>query len=419
MAWKLALGNLITRAPAFGVAASSTEDPYFPLSEVGNGYPDDPARWLWESDGGYSADFDLNLLAQSSERADAPTGWRDLALTLAGTPGLGANPPVFGTFDTRPDTIKFYGPVFQDIEVMPGEDLLFEGGLRFPAAATGTTGVKVVVVNLKTGKQRDGVLDAWNNSADPLGEETTVDTWNDVSETITNESEERVTYRVILTPTSGGPFGPLTYAYVSTPAVTAAQNFVALIGHNLPVGATVAWDDGASPRTILPLGSLPSVYALGASSSQRFWSLDVTMPANTTPWHGAPFVGELWAGRLVDMVACPGYPFDIIEGDIAQVRLEGGLGRESIFTEIEHPTRAFKMRFKTTNDSQYEDARDAFLRASRFGADPVILVPVEALEGVGVIWHGRVGPEVTYARTSLTKRTFEISLRESPFPRFR
>lgn len=415
MAWKLALGNLITRAPAFGVAAGSTEDPYFPLSEVGNGYPDDPARWLWESDGIYSADFDLNLFAQSSARADAPTGWRDLVLTLAGTPGLGANPPEVGTFDTRADTVKFYGPIFQDIEVMPGEDLLFEGGLRFPAASA-ATGVEVLVLNLRTGKQWDGVLNAWNNSADPLGEETVVDTWNDVSEPIVNDSTERVTYRVILKPVAAS-YDATTFAYVSTPAITAAQDFVALVGSNLPVGATVAWDDGAFPRSITP--AYPSAFALGTSSSARYWSLDVTMPANTIALHGAPFIGELWAGRLVDLVACPGYPFDIVEGDIAQVRLQGGLGREFVYSELEFPTRAFKMRFKTTNDSQYEDARDSFLRASRYGADPVILVPVDQLEGAGTLWHGRVGPETTFARVGLTRRTFEITLRESPFPRFR
>jgi hypothetical protein len=148
-------------------------------------------------------------------------------------------------------------------------------------------------------------------------------------------------------------------------------------------------------------------------------TLTITMPANSAAWMASPFIGELWAGRLVDMVACPGYPFDIIEGDIGQVRLEGGLGREDVFSEIERPLRAFKLRFKTTNASQYEDARDSFLRASRFGAEPVMLAPVSTLEDADTIWHGRVGPETTYARVGATKRTFEVTMRESPFPRFR
>jgi len=414
MAWKLAVGNLISRAPAAPAASGASPDPLYPLTDLGNGHPDDPGRLLRETDGAYAITFDLNLLAASSSRIDAPTGWADLANRLAGTPGLPAFPPEQGTFAARANSLKFYGPVYQDVEVMPGEDLLFAGGIYRPSASA-VTAVQVVVIDLATGKQWDGVASAWNNSTDPLAAQATDDTWLDVSRTITNASDERTTYRVILVPVGGS--GSTFYAYASDPGLAAEQDFVAVIGNNIPAGSTMTWADGTVTATLTP--AYPSFSATFTASTKRAWTLSIAMPTNQKDFTAAPYIGELWSGRLVDMVACPGFPFDIIEGDIAQVRLEGGLGRESVFTETERPTRAFKLKFTATNDAQYEDARDSFLRATRYGADPLILVPIDALEGVGTLWHGRIGPETTFSRISNRKRTFEVNLRESPFPRFR
>lgn len=414
MAWRLAVGNLVSRAPAVpAVGGGGSMLVEYPMTDIANGHPDDPVRWTWSAGGVYSASFDLNLLAQTSDKTDAPSGWRDLALTLMGTPGIGANPPEWGTFAARATSLKFYGPVFQDVEIMPGETVTFTAGIYRPAASD-ATGVRVVVIDLGTGLHWDAADSEWNSGADGVGAQATDDAWLDLDVDITNAGTERTTYRVVLSPDGGA--GATFYAYASDPSLVGEQDFVSLVGHNVPEGATATWSDG-TPITITV--TAPTMWKTFTASSSRTWDLTITVPASIRPFTPAPFIGELWAGRLVDMVACPGYPFDIIEGDIGQVRLEGGLGREDVFTEIERPLRAFKLRFKTTNASQYEDARDSFLRASRFGAEPIMLAPVDALEGAGTIWHGRVGPETTYARIGTSKRTFEITMRESPYPRFR
>lgn len=415
MAWKLGIGNLITRAPASATAVGSTADPVYPFSNAGNGYPDEPSRWLFESDGVYGASFDLNLFSPAGDRTDAPSGWRDLLLSLLGTPGLPPDPPEWGTFAARANTLKLYRPSFQDVDVLPGEDHLFECGLYLPAASS-ATGVKVVVMNLSTGKQWDGAANAWNNDADPLAEQTVDDAWLDVSETLTNESSERVTYRVMLIPVGGA--GASFYVYVSDPTLTAEQDFVSLVGHNFPVGSTVTWSDGTVTATLSPITTFSTYQTFAVTpSSRRTWTLSVTYPANTKDWHPSPYFGELWAGRLVDSV-CPSYPFDVLEGDLGQIRLEGGLGHETVITESERPNRLFTMKFKATADD-YFDARDNFIRACRQGADPIMLAPPDAIEGAGTIWHGRIGPETTYSLINRSRRTFEIKLRESPWPRFR
>jgi hypothetical protein len=126
----------------------------------------------------------------------------------------------------------------------------------------------------------------------------------------------------------------------------------------------------------------------------------------------------LWAGRLSDLTACPIFPFDVTEGDLGQVRVEGGLGHESVYTETEQPNRLFTLKFKETQ-SGYENVRDDFVRACRFGADPVLLAPTSNVETASTLWHGRIAPEVTYSLINRTRRTFEVKMRESPFPRFR
>jgi hypothetical protein len=71
--WRFGIGNLVSRAANAPVAvAPAVEDPLLPLVNLGSGYPDEQGGLTWRSDGAYAIDFDLNLLAVSSERADAP-----------------------------------------------------------------------------------------------------------------------------------------------------------------------------------------------------------------------------------------------------------------------------------------------------------------------------------------------------------
>lgn len=416
--WKVSVGNLISRASAVAAAGTgSTADAYYPFENFGDGYPDTPSRWQWEADGIYIAEFDLNFLETGSDRVDAPTGWRDLALVLAFTPGLSANPPVLGTFGTRADTIETVRPVFQDVDVQPGEDVLFEAGLRLPSGST-ATGVQVIVLDLRTGEKWDGTDSEWNNDVDPTASHA-ADSWLDVSIPIVNVSDEMTTYRVILVPVAAA-YDATTNVWISTPSLTAAQDFVALIGHNIPAGATLVWTDGSAPRTFSPIG-WPSAFETGTSSSKRAWTLTVTLPSNTLAYHQAPYIGELWAGRLSDLVPCPIYPFEIDEADLSQERLEGGAGRISVVSTLAplvRPNRKVKIKFQATNLDDYASARDSFYRACRYGADPALIAPVDGLEGASVLFHGRIAQEAQFI-TNRNKRTFDTELLESPFPRFR
>jgi len=157
--WTYSVGNLLTRAPAAPVASGgSLEDPLYPLADLGSGHPDEPSRWRRNDAGDYRAELDLNQLASSSDRADAPTGWADLTNFLEGQAGLPVDPPDYGDYGGRVGVLRAFRPVYQDVTVMPGEDgritvmggdqidglWVYDGGPRQAAdelLALGNTGV--------------------------------------------------------------------------------------------------------------------------------------------------------------------------------------------------------------------------------------------------------------------------------------
>lgn len=415
--WRFAVGNLITRAGSFGVASGATEDPLYPLSKLGNGYPDEAARFLLETDGVYAVTFDLNLLRLTTDRADAPIGWADLINANSGTPGQFTSPPDRATYFARTNVVRFFRSVYQDIDVMPGENLEIDFALyRDDAGGSSVTKLGIKVLDLKSGCYYDGAANVW--TTDPtksVGETTMVDTWVDITESIPADptQKERTIYRVILF-NEAPSFDANSDAYVHDPALYAELDFVAGIGHNLPKGSTITFNAIAAVSVAQPSFSMQ-----GAPATARNWTLTITYPTGAYPYADRPIIGELWASMLREDMPCPVFPFDLVVEDVGQVRLPGGRGRLAVWSDSVRPNRTARMKFK---DGQiaYEQSRNNILGATRNGADPMLLVPVdgfEAIPDVIVIFHGRVGEKTTYSRTGTNARNYEIELEESPFPR--
>jgi len=409
MAWKYSIGNLAQRAALAPVAVSpSTADSLLPLSKLANGQPDEEASFTWLSTGLYKADLDLNLLAATSTRVDAPTGWRDLLLALAKTPGLPANPPDWGTYGSR-TALRCFRPVMQEVEVMPGEDVKLECGL-YELAASAATGVQVRVVDTWSGK-------GWNGSAwvsgGILDSQSTEDVWKDISEEITADTTRLIasTYQIIFEPIAG-TYDATTYVYVSAngaggaPALYGEANLVALIGHNLPTDSTVTV--GSESLTIRPL----SCFAEFTAKFLRTWRLEIQMPAGNQP---RPLLGELWIGGARSLTRGPDDGISLEEGDANQLRVRGAQGRVDVLSDQAHPTQKLSLSVRTTNDAAYEEYRSTLTRGTRFGADPMLLLPLDAFDGAYRVIHGRVGATIGYAVTRAGWRSFKLEFAESPF----
>jgi hypothetical protein len=388
--WQFGIGNLARRAPAAPVAvAPAAEDSLLPFTNLANDFPDEQGGFDWRSDGVYDVDFDLNLLAITSSRADAPTGWSDLLLFLAGTPGLPANPPDWGSYGGRTSVLRVFWPSIQDIAVMPGEDLKLKIGLYRPSGAAGATGARVVVTDLWSGKSWDGA--AWVDGG-VLAVQTSTDAWSDVDEEITADTgrTERSTYRVTVEPVAAA-YDSTSYVYFSlngtngSPALVAEADLVAIIGHNIPDDATVAL--GATAMS----PAFPAFWATAASVYTQTWRLSIDMPSGNQV---RPIVGEVWIGKVRTLLGgSPVLPISITEGDPNQMRF-------------------------TFDTASYQQARDEVARLTRNGEEPLLLLTSDSFEGAGRLYHGKLGTEVAYSRISPGEaealRSFGWAFEESP-----
>ena len=411
--WRYVIGNLARRAPAVPVAVSpALEDTELPLANLADDYPDTLGGLQWRSDGAYDIDFDLNLLAGSSQRADAPTGWADLLNYLAGTLGLPANPPDWGSYGGRNPALRFFRPSYQDIAVMPGEKLQLNVGLYRPTGASGSTGTRVTVTDLESGKSWDGA--AWTTGG-VVATQATVDTWLDVQEEILPDASrtERTLYRVVLAPLAAS-YGPTTYGYGSLylgagePALIAEADTTAIVQHNVPDGATVVL--GAIAMT----PAQPSFFTVGTSVYTRVWRLSVDMPAGNNV---RPILGEVWVGKMREFERSPQLPLALTESDPSQVRLEGSRGRLEVIASEGLPPARLKLDWAVP-DTDYVRLRDELLRLTRFGGEPMLLVPSTAFEGAR-FYHGRLGQEVSYSRMTAAEsteawRSLTVDFQESP-----
>jgi hypothetical protein len=410
MSWSFSIGNLVQRSaidPA--VVAPAVSDTLLPLTNLATGYPDQEGSFTWRSDGAYAVDLDLNMLAASSTRADSPTGWRDLLLGLAGTPGLNANPPEQGTFAAR-TALKVYAPSYQDVPVMPGEDFKLDIGLYLPAASTATA-AQVEVIDLWSGKGWNGT--AWADGGILLSQAVD-DTWSDVSEEITADTNRTVrsTYRVIVTPVAA-TYGATTYMYASTnggsgyPALYAKADFAALIGHNLPADSTVTIGN-FSLSTIAPI----TAWVSDTAEYTQTWQLDITMPSGNQV---RPKIGEVWIGRLETFTRGIDPGITLQEGDAMQIRITAAQGRQEVLSDLREPNKALTLKVRTFTDASFYQYRDTLTRGSRFGVDPILIVPPAGLTGVAKPVHGRVGPVMGYKHQESGWREFSVKLIESPF----
>jgi hypothetical protein len=417
-AWKYGIGNLLSRAPVSPVAVSpAVEDTLLPLANLGSGYPDQRGAFQWRAEGDYEADLDLNLLAASSERTDAPTGWFDLLNYLAGSPGLPAAPPDWGTYAGR-SALRLFRPIAQDVEVMPGEAVKLDTGLQLPGAST-ATGVRVRVVDLSTGKAWEASsTDDWTDDG-VAGEQASDDSWLDVAETIAADTArtERTTYRVILEPVAAS-YGATTYVYVSAPALFAEVDLAAIVGHNLPAGATVELQPQPSGTAIALTPAQPSMYAVATSPVlAQVWRLSIAMPSALLP---PPVLGEVWLGTARTLLAgSPVLPIGLTESAPGQLVLEAARKRKEVIPDEAWPAAELDLEFKTRNDAHYRQIRGEIARLTRFGADPLLLLPGPAFEGTGRVYHGRIADKVTYSLVSPVDggslRSFALPFTESPF----
>jgi hypothetical protein len=425
--WRFSVGNLVSRAVAAPAEVSpALADSLLPLANLGSGYPDQEGGLQWRSDGTYAIDFDLNLLASSSDRADAPSGWLDLLNLLSGTPGLPANPPDWGAYGGRATALRLYRPQVQEIDVMPGETLSLDVGIYRPSGAAGASGVQVRVIDRSTGKGWDTTYGTWLEDG-LVAVQLATDTWEDGAYQIDPDPArtQRTTYLVILEPIAA-TYDATSYVYASAngaagvPVLYAAVDTVALIGHDLPEDTTIALAPQPAGTSITLTPQQPSCYAVAlVPQLVRTWRLAFLLPAGVQP---RPRMGEVWIGSVRTLLAgAPAMPVggeESLPGTLTI--LTADTRREVIPSDKTHTSAELALQFQLGGDTEWRQLRDEVSRMTRAGADPLLLLPGEDWDGTGRVYHGRVEDRLAW---QVITRTSEGSLRsvalpfhESPFP---
>lgn len=422
--WRFSVGNIVSRAfdPPAAVAPAA-EDTLLPLVNLGDGYPDQQGGLQWLATGAYGVDFDTNMLADDSDRADAPTGWLDYLYLLAGTPGLPADAPDWGAYGAR-TALRLFRPVAQEISVMPGETVRLDIGIYLPVASAATA-VQVRVVDLATGKGWEGgTEDAWLEGG-VVDEQAATNAWLDLSVEITADPDrtERSIYQIIVEPVAAA-YGPTTYVYASayggsgSPALVPELDLCALVGHNLPADADVTLVPQGGGTTLVLTPAQPSMYVVGAAPQLvRTWRLTIQMPAGNQP---RPIIGEVWLGTARTLlVGSPVLPIGLTESSPGQLTLEAARGRLEVLGEDAPHVTGLELQFKARTTAAYQQVRDEIARLTRFGAEPLMLLPGEGFEGAGRLYHGRIGEKVSFQRQTPdgdeTLRTFALPFAESLF----
>jgi hypothetical protein len=283
---------------------------------------------------------------------------------------------------------------------MPGETVKLNASIRWPAAAAGATGIRVRVVDSWSGKGWNG--SAWANGG-ILETQLVADAWKDITEEITADATrlERSVYSVIIEPVAAA-YGATTYCYASlnaaagSPVLIAELDTVAIIGHNLPADASVTLVPQGGGTTLTLTPAQPSMYVTGAATQLvQTWRLTIQMPTGDQP---RPVLGEVWLGKARTLAGhAPTLPYSLTEGDPGQVRVETAAGRIDVLGSGA-PTHAEMMLSFTFDSAAYRQGRDEVARLTRFGEEPLLLLPSSGFEGAGRLYHGRLGQEVAYSR---------------------
>jgi hypothetical protein len=410
--WQFSIGNLAQRAAHDPEPVSpAVSDTLLPLTNLSTGYPDEEAAFEWRSDGNYAVTVNLNLLANTSDRTDAPTGWRDLQLDYAGTPGLGSNAPDWNTYASR-TSIRIYKPMFQDVEVMPGENMSVVAGL-YLSNTSAATACQVRVVNTGTGLSWDGANSAWESDG-VVEVQSNTNAWEDFTESVVWDNTnctERTVYRVVIEPVANS-YGANSFVYVSdsggsgSPGLYGESDFCALIGHNLPVGSNCTFGNFSFTDIYQP-----SAWCV-LNSAETITEANLTFVVGTN--QPRPRIGEFWVGKLTTFVRGVDPDIELNAGDAAQLRVQGAGGRQEVVSDLRIPLSMLRLKVRCFTDDQYDYWRNRVTRGTRFGADPMVLVPPTALDGDSII-HGRVGPVLATRSKDQSWREFQVDLAESPF----
>jgi hypothetical protein len=131
-------------------------------------------------------------------------------------------------------------------------------------------------------------------------------------------------------------------------------------------------------------------------------------------------LGEVWIGKVRTMlVGSPTPELGGEESSPGQIRVDGPRKRVEVIPDDASPVTSLEMVFRARDDASFRQMRDEVMRLTRYGADPLLLLPGERLDGAGRVYHGRVEGRLAWSTITPLEtgaaRSFAMPFLESPF----
>jgi len=411
MAFKILSGpnyNHLTRIPNAQLTASPSMHALYPARNAGDSRSSKAAVFS-EAQEDSTLTADLNIITGGGfEDANDAARWTVLGVgTLTSDNGDSYNSTTASALLTKHAGASVM-VIYQDVVVRAGEELTLFGACKKNTAS----GAVFRVRNRQTGKWLDD-MGAWQASEDEAFEASGTG-WETINLTFTVESlavcgDDLVTLRIYLSGSAGN-------ARFDEVALWPTVKWCSVHGHNVPpfiVPTLQRSSDGSAWTTAstITLRRDSFYHELDSLTSYRYWRLLFDgRPDSGSLIH----LGEWVLGQSEDFVDNPPYGGSLGWVD-KQTRLTSDLGEEFVHLHnVKAPQRRLMLPMKLKIDTEYQQFRDVFFRASRGGAVPIVIAPVEMDSSVVIM--GRLREAIEVPKTGPYPRTGELEIIESPLP---
>lgn len=307
----------------------------------------------------------------------------------------------------------------QDIELVSGELYFFGAALKNSTGSTGgsTHQLFIHAQDLRTGKWLGGGASWGNSSGAFLGQTSTG--WNNGS--ILNVTAEDATWGTTLVRVYLTKSGPGT-SYVDNVNVYGRSDLISFHAHNINTnqGVQISGNDNdfsTSTGTLLVTIESTGTYEI---HRERFYA-KYTEIANRyvrvrfTRKNSDPIkIGQVGIGNFSTLLRTPDLQSPIVR-DQPQTRIESGAGHIASINKTEHPNITFSPNFGMLT-SQVEQVVEEVGLASKNGEEPIVFIPDDSTNKSTGVYLVHVNSGVNYARRSVDRYDFSLTLTEQIFP---
>lgn len=294
------------------------------------------------------------------------------------------------------------------------------GGVRAQARGNTSSTAAIYIQNLATGKYLQDGASGWTATQTPFSTSSSTSYDAATADNVDVESiavcglRSLVPIKISCEQTAGSQ-----NVFFDAIHIWFAWNFAAVLNHDVAAGATLKMQrdtDSAfgSPTDVLTFDDArPNVWGWGGSDTTFVSDRYARLIQTTENFEGPASIGELVIGRVLELETGQELPrvSQYAMPSVETVRPSGGLRQANYSDWI---PRRFPMKFYHETSAFGEFWREVIVR-SRFGADPVIIVPDKNETTKSGVMFGRLKGQFTVNEPEISQHEYSVEFVEDGF----